>query len=215
MSVFTARCGRALLGASALSAGLLANGLVAPHHAAAYGFCRSDPIVALNNGVVLDLSASIADDASNVQQVAYTLHVPAGVSVARWISTDGTVGYKEAFTVAPPLPGTVGTYSATTAVTMVAKGSVVSVTATTEGGYASTLGITPDMVGFTSWPTSTASTTTKAPPPPPGGTTSASLSPTVTAQLAAWAAAAPWSTTASNAGLSGGPKSAPAAAVQL
>jgi len=81
MSVFTARRGRALLGASALSAGLLANGLVAPRHAAAYGFCRSDPIVTLNNGLIVHLSATIGDTPSDITGVAYTMHAPVGTSV--------------------------------------------------------------------------------------------------------------------------------------
>jgi len=43
--------------------------------------CRADPIVTLSNGLVVHLSATIADLPSDVLSVAYTLHAPTGTSV--------------------------------------------------------------------------------------------------------------------------------------
>jgi len=71
--------------AALLAAGLLINSPLVRVAHADIGGCRSDPVVVLSNGVVVDLSAVIADDAADVRGVAYTLHVPAGlraVSVA-------------------------------------------------------------------------------------------------------------------------------------
>lgn len=85
---------RALFGA-ALCAGLLAGTIRAPVAHAALGACRGDPIVVLSNGVVVDLNTTIDADVSDVQQVAYTLHAPAGTSVVVMIHTSGLLGPKE------------------------------------------------------------------------------------------------------------------------
>jgi len=223
MSVFTARRGRALLGASALSAGLLANGLVAPRHAAAYGFCRSDPIVVLDNGAVLDLSATINADISAIKQIRYTLHAPAGTSVVRVISTDGPVDYKEKFNF--QADGAPGAYGAETRVDLVKGGGDGSkdgapavsytVTATIQAAYASQLGVTPAEVGIGAFtPSSNGGGSgnnqgsnqgdnqgndkakAKGPQAP------SSLPSTVTADLNAWAMSAAWSVTATASGQS-------------
>ncbi len=82
MSVLTPeRSLPAMLGAAVFSAGLLASLLGAPQHAHAAGGCRSDPIVTLSNGLVVHLSATIYDTASDINTVTYTLHAPVGTKV--------------------------------------------------------------------------------------------------------------------------------------
>ena len=81
------RLSRTLLGTAALSTALLAHSLIAPDALAHVGGCRSDPIVTLSNGNMLDLSAVVSDTATDVQQVSYTLHAPAGTSVTREVDT--------------------------------------------------------------------------------------------------------------------------------
>jgi len=71
----------ATLGAALFSAGVLASLLGAPHHAHAALACRADPIVTLNNGLVVHLSATIVDTPSDITGVAYTMHAPVGTSV--------------------------------------------------------------------------------------------------------------------------------------
>jgi len=51
---------------------LLSAAIAAPlgaRHAHAYGACRTDPIVVLSNGTVLDLSATIGLDVSQVSDI--------------------------------------------------------------------------------------------------------------------------------------------------
>lgn len=117
---------RPVLATGALAATLLALALPTPAARAAIGACGSDPAVVLSNGVTVDLSASIADDATDVQQVAYTLHAPAGTTVVAWIGTDGPLGPAETLRyVADDAPDT---YDSSTTVRTGATG--VSVTAT-------------------------------------------------------------------------------------
>jgi len=71
----------AALGAALFSAGVLASLLGAPHHAHAAAACRADPIVTLNNGLVVHLSATVVDTPSDITGVAYTMHAPVGTSV--------------------------------------------------------------------------------------------------------------------------------------
>ena len=96
-SMFTAR--RAVpmvLGASVLSASLLARSLVAPETHATIGGCQSDPIVTLSNGVTLELSTVVDDTTTDVQQVSYTLHAPAGTWVTGEVNTS-VLGVKDTF----------------------------------------------------------------------------------------------------------------------
>jgi len=200
-TAFTTRHPRRALLGGALTAGGLLSGLLAVNTAHAAIGCRSDPIVVLSNGVTLDLSATIYDDSSDVQQVNYTLQAPAGVWVQQAITTDGAVGYKEHFAVHPLPPGAAAAYTSVVQVTMGVKSMTFQ--ATVAGGYATTLGMTPAMVGLTDWVAAPASTT-KTPPPPKGAATLTALPGTVTSSLASWAASAPWSATATSAiGLSG------------
>lgn len=75
-------------------AGLLGSALAAPS-AHAMQACFSDPIVYLTNGQQVDLSASIADSATDVSSVTYTLYVPAHVHVLRVVYTGGAFAGKE------------------------------------------------------------------------------------------------------------------------
>jgi hypothetical protein len=69
---------------------------VTPAHAEIVG-CRSDPVVTLSNGVTFDLSATIDDAASDVQQTLYVLHAPVGTQVVSVVGTDSLVGLTEHF----------------------------------------------------------------------------------------------------------------------
>lgn len=59
--------------------------------------CRSDPQVTLSNGAVIDLQAGIEDSASDVQEIVYVLHAPAGTHVLTFSNTDGLLGLVERF----------------------------------------------------------------------------------------------------------------------
>jgi hypothetical protein len=164
---------------------------------AAFIGCRSDPIVVLSNGIVLDLSANIADDVSDIQSISYGLHVPTGVSLMRSVSTDGVVGYDEQFTVQPDsmLSGTAGIY---TVEVQIQTGSAnISATATIAAADADSLGITPGMVipGAKSFAPVEANDKQKH--GAKGPKLPAALPPTVISQVAAWAQTAAWAATAS------------------
>jgi len=184
--------------AGALCLGAAPLTLAPTDHAHAALGCRSDPVVVLSNGVVLDLSATISTDVSTVAQIGYTLHAPAGTTIARVVSTDGDVTYKEQFTLRTD--SAAGTYAMQVQVAtrpLPVGTALPSVTGTITGGYAATVGVTPDMVGLSTWTTaSPTATTAKAPPPPKkGGTAVSTLPAAMTAQVASWAASAPWSVT--------------------
>lgn len=203
LSLFTPeRSLPATLGAALFGAGLLAStlGVGAPHPAHAAMACRADPIIILSDGIVLDVSATIADDASDVKQITYVLHVPDGATVIRAISTDGVVGYKEKFQVQSD--SAPGAYATEVQVKTGAKN--VAVTATIAGGYATQLGITPDMVGLSSFAwTPATSAEDQAPPAPKGPTAPATLSGTMTGALVSWAGSAAWSASTATQGLAG------------
>lgn len=201
MSIFTPERTRpATLGAALFSGGLLVSLIGASPHSSAAAACRTDPIVILSNGIVLDLSATIADDVTDVKQVTYVLHAPAGAAVIRAISTDGAVGYKERFQVQPD--SAPGTYAAELQISTGSKN--IAMTATIAGGYATQLGITPEMVGLSSFTwTTTTSVRDQRPPAPKGPKAPATLPTTMTDALVAWAASAAWSASASTQGLTG------------
>ncbi len=66
---------------------------------AAAGGCRSDPIVLLSDGTILDISADIGTAVSNVREIHYVVHGPREVRLVSAISTP-TLGFqgKETFT---------------------------------------------------------------------------------------------------------------------
>jgi hypothetical protein len=82
-----------------LLAGLAMSEPLAPISEAAVGGCRSDPIVILSDGTILDVSADIGTAVSNVREMHYVVHGPRGVNLVSAISTP-TLGFqgKETFT---------------------------------------------------------------------------------------------------------------------
>ncbi len=123
--------------AALLAAGLLINApLVRVAHADISG-CRSDPVVALSNGVTVDLSAVIADGAADVRGVAYTLHVPAGLRAVSVAPSGGPLGPKE--TIAVVADDAPATYDSATVVTTGTRGVAVSATTTLVAATGATL----------------------------------------------------------------------------
>lgn len=49
--------------------------------------CRSDPVVLLSDGTIVDVSADIGTMLYNVTEIDYTLHIPAGLTVVAVVST--------------------------------------------------------------------------------------------------------------------------------
>jgi hypothetical protein len=72
--------------------------------------CRSDPVVILSNGTILDLQAEVSTLLVNVRQVHYELHVPVGVTAIAWIHTPAWLTSQETFTIIADQPA--NTYSA-------------------------------------------------------------------------------------------------------
>lgn len=107
----------------ALATCLLAGLLLAPHAQASLGACLSDPVVLLTQGVTVDLYTTIADRASDVQQVNYTLHVPTGLQTIAIIRTSGLIGPKEFFQIYPD--DVANTYDSVTEVNTGATGLTV------------------------------------------------------------------------------------------
>ena len=82
-----------------LLVGLALSEPFAPISEAAVGGCRSDPIVILSDGTILDVSADIDTDVSNVREIHYVVHGPRGVKlVSRDQHTHARVQGKETFT---------------------------------------------------------------------------------------------------------------------
>jgi hypothetical protein len=127
LPLVASHCRYIRLGASVLTAALLA-GTVAPYmaHAQLVG-CRSDPVVSMSDGTQLDLNAVINDSSNDVKQVIYTLHVPVATYVIAY--TPGLLGSKQVVQVtADQNPKT---YETITMVKTYTPG--IPVTATTKG----------------------------------------------------------------------------------
>lgn len=124
MTAGTQRRSRVLcLGAAALLA--VAATTVAPRSASAsLGACRSDPTAVLSNGAVIDLSATIGTDLSNVSSVVYVAHLPRGVYPLVTVNTDSLIGPKERFVF--DSDNAAGTYDAYTTVNLVSGTASVS-----------------------------------------------------------------------------------------
>jgi len=73
--------------------------LILPQTAQAYLMCRSDPVVILSNGMILDLDADISTLPMQVKEVHYELHLPQGVRVLAVIRTRAWLTSQETFTV--------------------------------------------------------------------------------------------------------------------
>jgi hypothetical protein len=116
------RMGMASAGlAGAITVGVLGTGGPAM---ASQGVCRSDPVVVLSNLQVMDLSATINDNSSDLNNVSYSMSLPQGVRPLLVIATDGLVGQHETFSWTANQPA--GQYSVTT---YVSTGATVPVTA--------------------------------------------------------------------------------------
>jgi hypothetical protein len=193
---------RALL-AAALLAGVLAGSARPGPTARAALACRSDPLVILSNGVVLDLGAALDADVSRVQEIHYQLHGPHGVWVVRVISTDGAVRYKEHFEFHDDSHADDHASTATPLYRVAVQAKTAdghhTGWATIAGGYADQLGITPDMVGLAAFAFKPTTPQGKPAPPPPHDQGQAGLPDTVTAALAAWASGAAWAASATSA----------------
>jgi hypothetical protein len=85
--------------AGLLLAGLASIGPLSPTAEAAVSGCRTDPIVILSDGTILDVTAEIGTSASKVREIHYVVHGPRGVKLIASISTP-TLGFtgKETFT---------------------------------------------------------------------------------------------------------------------
>jgi hypothetical protein len=61
--------------------------------------CRSDPVVILSNGTIIDLSADVDAMLWDIASVHYTLHVPKGLRAILIVRTPNWPGTKEKFSV--------------------------------------------------------------------------------------------------------------------
>ena len=66
---------------------------------AALARCRTDPVFLLSNLDTVNVTLAIDTDTTNVRNMDYILHVPAGVTVIAVIYTDGNLGKKETYKV--------------------------------------------------------------------------------------------------------------------
>jgi hypothetical protein len=124
------RSKRILIAAGALALGVALNAI--PGRAfAGYVICRTDPIVQLSNGNQINITASVSDTASDIQRLAYVVHVPAGLSVKKIVFTGGAVAYKEYVTVYADSAAT--KYSTATVVTTGRAGIQTSVQTSVQG----------------------------------------------------------------------------------
>ncbi len=133
MRLFTTHPPRRLALAALVGAAICSGSQTAATAHAAVG-CRSDPVIQLSNGVKIQLSAAIAADASDVQRIVYTLHIPSGLAVTRVIFTAGGLGGREWLVV--QADDALGSYDTTTVVDTRTHG--VAVTAFTQAVSATT-----------------------------------------------------------------------------
>ena len=81
--------------AAILVAGLLVADRTVQPAAAYVDYCRTDPVVHLSNGQIIQLTTSIGDTPSDVASVVYTISAPAGASVQHVTYTGGALSGKE------------------------------------------------------------------------------------------------------------------------
>jgi hypothetical protein len=55
---------------------------------AARSICRTDPVVVLSDGTILEINAAIQTDISNIDHIDYVLHAPSGVKAVTIVYTD-------------------------------------------------------------------------------------------------------------------------------
>jgi hypothetical protein len=88
---------RVLLGTGVLSLSLLTGPFLSRGAHAELAGCYTDPVIVLSNGTTLDLSDTIGDMYTDVQQASYVLHAPVGTWVTSVTYTSGPIGPKEVF----------------------------------------------------------------------------------------------------------------------
>ncbi len=97
--------------------------------------CRTDPIFFLSNGDMLTVTLDISADMSNIRNVSYIVHVPAGVTIKKVIYTPGGLGTDETYKLYQDSPSK--TYTTDTVITTQNTGSVPVVATTTLNGFLS------------------------------------------------------------------------------
>ena len=95
--------------------------------------CRADPIVWLSNGESVQMTTTIAADATDVRSITYTLHVPKGLLATRIVYTGGALSSKEEVVFVADMPA--HQYSTDTIVSMRSKGVNVTAMTGTSGIY--------------------------------------------------------------------------------
>lgn len=76
-----------LLRLACLAVMLVIGGLHTPSAEAAVKGCRSDPVVILSDGTVLDIQVAVGTHVSNVKEIRYIVHGPPGVRLVAAIRT--------------------------------------------------------------------------------------------------------------------------------
>lgn len=117
---------RALL-LALLVLGLLVNAQLTAPAFAGFVSCRTDPIVNLSDGRVLQITSTINTDPGNVRSVSYVVHGPAGTRVTNIAYTGGQFQGKETVKYYADLAD--ASYSSDTLVAT--RGQAVGVTANT------------------------------------------------------------------------------------
>ena len=84
--------------------------------------CRTDPIFVLSNGDMVSVILDISTTSTNVRNISYILHVPAGVTVKRVAYTNINLRIPESYQVYQDSPAK--TYTVDTVVTTQNTGSV-------------------------------------------------------------------------------------------
>lgn len=124
---------RGLIVAAALALGLAVGPLGARGVGATFSTCDLDPVVVLSNGVTLSITAHVQAQASDIQQVTYTVHGPVGTSVAS--ITYDSLGSLESLQYIPDLPGSSFTVSAQVLASTPSVGVTTSTTVTPSSGH--------------------------------------------------------------------------------
>jgi hypothetical protein len=91
------RLRRVWLAATLFIGGLIACPFTAGKASADISVCITDPVVLLSNGTMVDITATISDQAADVKHIAYTLDAPAGTSVIAITYSQGSIGSVESF----------------------------------------------------------------------------------------------------------------------
>lgn len=119
---------RVMVCAALACVGFAATSLGVPTAGAEVGVCYTDPVVVLSNGTTIDLNDTINDTYTDVQSIVYTLHAPAGTSVASVTYTSGPIGPMESLRFYADQTGS--QYSATSDVITGSAGIAVTAAAT-------------------------------------------------------------------------------------